>query len=490
MTFISFHFLVFFPVVFLVYYALPIRWRVSWLLAASFYFYAAFIPVYTLILVFLMVIDFWLGKRIERSTGRDRTKYLAISIVANLSVLFIFKYFNFFGANLQALADFLHWNYSVSTLKLLLPLGLSFHVFQSLSYVIEVYRGRVPTERRLSIYMLYVMFWPQLVAGPIERPYHVLPQLHHLPGFDRGRIVRGLQLMLWGFFKKMVIADRLGVLVSHVYDNPDPQNGVVVALATVAFAWQIFCDFSGYTDIARGAAETMGVTLMENFRRPYFAKSIADFWRRWHISLSSWFRDYIYIPLGGSRAGKARQCVAIMAVFLASGLWHGADWKFVLWGALFALYIIIGLLTKKIRERLVAWSRIESAPRLYKVLQVGYTFLLVCFAWIFFRASSLSAAVELIKRLGVGWSHIFEAGWLQANVFSTAAIKLSGLHVLVVCGSIAVMEGVHLLQRRHDLHDVIARQRTGVRWLVYYALVVSILFFSYSGEGIFIYFQF
>jgi len=304
MLFNSLEFLIFFPVVTLLYFLLPHRHRWWMLLAASCGFYMMFIPKYIIILAVTIIIDYVAGILAEKPdlSPHKRKSILTISILSTCLVLFIFKYFNFFNTNFAHLAALLHWNYPIAALKLALPIGLSFHTFQSLSYVIEVYCGRQKAEHHFGIYSLYVMFYPQLVAGPIERPQNLLHQFYAKHAFDYQRVTDGLKLMVWGLFKKVVIADRLAIAVNTVYNDPHSFTGIPLIIATAFFAFQIYCDFSGYSDIAIGAAQVMGFRLMDNFNRPYFAKSIPEFWKRWHISLSTWFRDYLYIPLGGNRA--------------------------------------------------------------------------------------------------------------------------------------------------------------------------------------------
>jgi D-alanyl-lipoteichoic acid acyltransferase DltB (MBOAT superfamily) len=304
MLFNSIQFLIFFPAVTALYFGLPHRLRWAWLLAASCYFYMAFMPSYILILGFTIVIDYFAGLAIENAEGRRRKLFLAASLAANVGVLVVFKYFNFLNANLKGLAEALRWNYPVESLAILLPIGLSFHTFQAMSYTIEVYRGAQPAERHFGIYALYVMFYPQLVAGPIERPQNLLHQFREVHRFDYERVASGLRLMAWGFFKKIVVADRLAVPVNLVYGEPEKHTGLALLVATYFFAYQIYCDFSGYTDIARGAARVMGFELMKNFDRPYAARSVAEFWTRWHISLSTWFKDYLFFPLARWHAAR------------------------------------------------------------------------------------------------------------------------------------------------------------------------------------------
>ena len=329
MLFNSFEFAIFFPLVVALYYLLPQPQRLPFLLLASCVFYMAFIPVYILILFVTITIDYLAGIYIERSQGSIRKIWLVASIVSTCAVLFVFKYFNFFTGSFVGLANLFGWHLPEVVAHIILPIGLSFHTFQSLSYVVEVYRGKQRAETHFITYSTYVMFFPQLVAGPIERPQNLLHQFYEHHDFDYDRITGGLKRMAWGFYKKLVVADRLALYVNDVYANPRNFNGLQLSLATVFFAYQIYCDFSGYSDIALGSAQVLGFKLMENFRTPYYSLSVGEFWHRWHISLSTWFRDYVYIPLGGSRCSLGRWLLAIMVTFAISGLWHGANWTYV-----------------------------------------------------------------------------------------------------------------------------------------------------------------
>ncbi len=397
MLFNSLYFIfVFFPIVTFGYFMLPWKWRWFWLLAASCLFYMFFVPKYILILAVTILIDYVAGRVMESCRPERRRMFLVMSIVSNLGMLFFFKYFNFFSENLHQAAEALGWNMPIPYLSIILPIGLSFHTFQSLSYVIEVYRGRQKAERHLGIFALYVMFYPQLVAGPIERPQNLLPQFHERHDFDYAKFVSGLQLVMWGLFKKTVVADRAAVFVNQIYGNLSAYHGSHYLLATVLFAFQIYGDFSGYSDIARGLARTMGFELMRNFRAPYLAASISEFWQRWHISLSSWFRDYVYISLGGNRVSQSRNYFNLFVTFLLSGLWHGANWTYVIWGSLNGLYLIA---QKYLGERF--------RVRVAHVWAVAVNFVLVCLTWVFFRAASLSDAMRVlssIAREGLDWA--------------------------------------------------------------------------------------
>lgn len=397
MLFNSIHFLVFFILVTTVFFILRNKFRWMLLLAASCYFYMVFVPYYILILGFTIVIDYFAGIYLEDCKNPSRKKWLlAISLIANVGILCFFKYFNFFNQNLSDLCSWLHWSNPIPFLKIVLPIGLSFHTFQAMSYTIEVYRGNFKAERHFGIYSLYVMFYPQLVAGPIERPQNILPQLHRFSDFEPNRVISGLRLMVWGLFKKVVIADRMTQLVDHYYDKPTESHGVALLIATYFFTIQIYCDFSGYTDMAIGAARVMGVNLMENFKRPYFSKSIQEFWTRWHISLSTWFRDYLYIPLGGNRISKWTTYRNVGIVFLVSGFWHGANWTFVIWGALHFVFVFIQTIFGK---RFSSPFRNRLLARSYDLLWMFIVFNLVAFAWIFFRAKSVSDAFYIAAHL-------------------------------------------------------------------------------------------
>jgi len=366
-----------------------------------------FVPVYILILAVTIIIDYVAAIFIEDTSDSRIKKYLLIlSIVSLCAMLFVFKYFNFFNDNFAMLAAALNWNYPIEALRIALPIGLSFHTFQSLSYVIEVYRGRQKAERHFGIYALYVMYFPQLVAGPIERPQNMLHQFHERKHFDLSRLQNGLTLALWGLFKKVVVADCLAIYVDTIFNNSSHHNGATLLLATYCFAFQIYCDFSGYSDIARGVSRIYGIELMKNFDAPYFSKSISEFWTRWHISLSTWFRDYVYIPLGGNRVSLARHPFNLMLVFLLSGFWHGANWTFIVWGALHGTYLIV--------ERLwtVARGRIGFRPNaefglLWTGLSVLLVFHLVLVAWVFFRASDVTTAFGIVRRMLIPTGHIF-----------------------------------------------------------------------------------
>jgi alginate O-acetyltransferase complex protein AlgI len=477
MLFNSFEFLLFFPIVTGLYFLLPYKFRWPLLLIASCIFYMFFIPVYIFILFTTILIDYFAAIYISRSEGRKRKLYLIISIFSTCLVLFVFKYFNFFNGNFKALATAAHWNYPIHALKILLPIGLSFHTFQSLSYVIEVYRGNQKPEKHFGIYALYVMFYPQLVAGPIERPQNMLHQFYEKHDFDYDNVTHGLKQMLWGYFKKVVIADRLSTYVNAVYNNADHHNGTSLLLATIFFAFQIYCDFSGYSDIAIGSARVMGFKLMTNFNRPYFARTVSEFWKRWHISLSTWFKDYVYIPLGGNRVIKPLIYLNLFLTFLLSGLWHGANWTYVIWGGLNGLYLITALIFYKANSRIKQLFQTGHLIYLNRFFNILITFLLITFSWIFFRASSFREGIVIIHKF------FFERGKLFISDNKSLIYSISFLLVLLV---VEAFEEYKLFNN-FSLYN---NKKAIVRYVTYCCLVVCIILFGVFDANQFIYFQF
>jgi len=450
-----------------------------------------FIPIYILTLFAAIIIDYFAAIFIENSMGRKRTAYLVLSIVSTCALLFFFKYYNFVNSNLMALFDFIHWNYPIGLLNIILPIGLSFHTFQSLSYVIEVHRGKQKAEHNFGIYALYVMFFPQLVAGPIERPQNLLHQFHKEHMFDYQQASDGLKLILWGLFKKVVIADRLAIAVSYVYGSAYDHNGYSLFIATVFFAFQIYCDFSGYSDIAIGSAQVMGFRLMDNFNRPYFSKSIGEFWKRWHISLSTWFKDYLYIPLGGNRVAKWRLYFNLMVTFVISGLWHGANWTFIFWGGLNGLYLVVEDMTQNIRKTFFG-----NLPRFFALyLQIGLTFSLTCIAWIFFRATSINQAFHIFKTIvsevAAGVIFLLKGEYVKIwRHLSCPSVGLAYDQLIIAIVMIIVLIIIHAIQRHGSIRHMLADKPAVVRLAVYYALALSIVFFGMFGKNQFIYFQF
>jgi D-alanyl-lipoteichoic acid acyltransferase DltB (MBOAT superfamily) len=482
------------------------------LLTASCYFYMAFIPKYILILAVTITVDYFAGLGLEKFEGRKKRWVLMASILTNIGMLAFFKYFNFANENLASLAKFIGWNYPIHSLAIILPIGLSFHTFQSLSYTIEVYRGHQKAERHFGYLALYVMYYPQLVAGPIERPQNILHQLHTEQRFEYQRVTDGLKWMAWGLFKKIVVADRMVLFVNPVYNDPTHHNGPALVFATLAFAIQIYCDFSGYSDIALGSAQVMGVKLMKNFDHPYFARSISEFWRRWHISLSTWFRDYVYIPLGGNRVAKPRWAFNLFITFLISGLWHGANWTYVIWGALHGSYLVLSILTEPFWKGLSALTRLDGLPRLKIALSTLTTFVLVTFAWIFFRAASINDALYIVSHLASGWHaylvqsfHVLQEGFQNtANlgpysivnaIFTlfTSLTEESRTVIVLTTLALVMLMVIEVLQYRGNVLEQLHQKPVYLRRIVYASLIAVILIFGTSYASVqqaFIYFQF
>jgi D-alanyl-lipoteichoic acid acyltransferase DltB (MBOAT superfamily) len=479
MLFNSLEFAVFFPLVTLAYFLVPFKARWFVLLLASCLFYAAFIPKFLFVMAYLIVVDYCAGLAIERSEGKRRRAYLIASLLSNLGTLFFFKYFHFFQESVGHLATLFKWNYSATTLSVLLPIGLSFHTFQSIAYTIEVYRGRQRAERHFGIFALYVMFYPQLVAGPIERPQRVLHQFHR-PHPLRWTYVRsGLLLMAWGLFKKMAVADRIAPIVGDAFDSshghgaPGEWHGLQLLLASYLFAFQIYGDFSGYSDIARGAARVMGFRLSKNFDLPFSSRSIAEFWSRWHISLSSWFRDYLYMPLALSGIDRPWLAVAyIPIVFALSGLWHGANWTFLAWGALHGAYATAEHFLHPAAGRVWNWIR-----RLV-------VFNLVAIAWVFFRAKGIDEAERILTSILVtpfGTSGLGLPSGLAAR-------ELAELTALVCLMLVFEQSGGFT-----GLLSALRRRSVWIRWPVVTAAVWLILLLAAKTGAPakeFIYFQF
>lgn len=410
MLFNSLPFLLFFPVVCVLYYCIPsssVRWRNLFLLAASYFFYMNWEPAYALLLLTSTAVTYAAARGIAHYTdGRKRKACLVVSLVVNLSLLVAFKYFNFLASNIEALMGWCGVSVEMPVSKLLLPVGISFYTFQALGYTIDVYRGTTPVERDFWTYALFVSFFPQLVAGPIERSNNLLPQFKQRHTLDYESGMAGLRMMVWGYFLKLVVADRCGTYVDAVFNHLDMHNGGSYLMASLLFPFQIYGDFAGYSLIAIGAARILGFRLMENFRRPYLSCSVGEFWHRWHISLSTWFKDYVYIPLGGNRVGRWRQYVNLMVTFVVSGLWHGANWTFLCWGALHGL-----LLCAEKAFQLKVWGQKSGVKGLGQGIgKAGrwlLTFVLVCLAWVFFRADTLADVGTVFKGIFTDWGMPF-----------------------------------------------------------------------------------
>lgn len=493
MSFNSIQFFLFFAIFLSIFFFLSARAQRLFLLCASCVFYMAFIPEYILILFAMILVDFFAGICLANTVNKIyRRIVLGTSVLATCVILGVFKYFDFFEANVAAIASFFGVNYARTFLSFALPIGLSFHTFQSLSYVIEVYKNKQKAERNILKYALYVMFFPQLVAGPIERPQNLLHQFSERKLFDYGRVTSGLRLMAWGFFKKIVIADQLSLIVDEVFKTPTAFHGIPLIVASVFFAVQIYCDFSGYSDIAIGAAQVLGFRLMRNFNRPYFSNSISEFWRRWHISLSIWFRDYVYVPLGGGRKGMYRALFNLLLTFTISGLWHGASWTFVCWGAINGCYV--GM--ERFLRRHVS-PAIEKNALLYKVS--GFcgsiaTFVLITFAWIFFRANSMNDALFIITHLHRNLEEDIAKVFKMPSVLFSKTFMGYDLHVSsnmflfnILMIILLFIAEYFMTNRPEPISSLSGRF---LRWPVYFAVCYSIIIFWTAAQSQFIYFQF
>lgn len=503
MTFNSLSFLIFFPVVTVLYFLLPQRWRWVWLLAASYYFYMSWNPALVFLILFTTLVSYWAGIRLEDTQdAKKRHSYLLITLIASLGVLFFFKYFNFLSLSITGLLRAFSLDVDDLVLQLILPVGISFYTFQTLSYVIDVYHGTIKAERHFGYYALFVSFFPQLVAGPIERPENLLPQLREEHKFNREDFYVGMKRMLCGFFKKVVVADGLAGFVNAVYNDNPGASAPAVILATFLFTFQVYCDFSGYTDIAVGAGRIMGIHLMQNFRLPFTARSIHEFWERWHISLTSWFRDYVFYPIAtnkklsrrardwGKRTGHRSlgamipQCLALFVTFLLSGLWHGAAWTFVLWGAIHGVYQVIERLTDKSRKKFWTKLHVNMDSWGFVLWQRTITFLLCNFALIFFRANSVADLGTLLGSLFTNWKF---TGVL-------AELNMTGMDVVIVLLSLFMMS----LLDRLFIQDWPMRQPTGgllakgegCALLVMCIVCAWIMLLAGDGAAAFIYFQF
>lgn len=493
MLFNTFSFLIFFPVVLIIYFVIPKKIRYIWLLIASYFFYMSWSPKYGLLLLFSTAVTYAGGIVISRTQSKGkRVTTLILCLVANFGLLFFFKYLMFSVDTVISILARARIAYIDNPFSIVLPMGISFYIFQAVGYLIDVYRGQIDAEKNFAKYALFVSFFPQLVAGPIERSGNLLSQVRHLEEiklWNSDRIRDGLMTMLYGYFLKMIISDRAKIFVDAVYHEGDYAIyfGFVPIIATVLFAIQIYTDFAGYTYIAIGAAKIMGIDLMNNFNTPYLAVNISDFWARWHISLTNWFRDYLYIPLGGNRKGKVRKYINIFIVFLLSGLWHGASWHFVAWGVIHGLLRIVDDLTRKGREKVYSFFGFKD-DLAFKIYKITGTFIFVCLAWVFFRAQSVNQAFAIIRNM-FHWNpwvltdgSLFEIA-LDAKEFNVLIVALVLLLVADIC-----------IYRKINLIEIFAKQNWVFKGLAIVFIILSILVFGIYGANYdaasFIYFQF
>jgi len=479
MLFNSLHFALFLPVVFALYWFVlqkNLKLQNFLLLGASYFFYACWDWRFLFLLIFSTLLDYYTGIKIAEATKvRLKKFWFWLSVSVNLGFLGLFKYFNFFSESFAEVLSNVGLQVNPWTLNVILPIGISFYTFHGLSYVIDIYNGRIKPERDFIDYSLFVSFFPLLVAGPIERATHLLPQIKKKRTFDYSSAVDGLRQILWGLFKKIVIADNCAYFANIIFDNPAEQSGSTLVLGALFFTFQIYGDFSGYSDIALGTARLFGIELLKNFAFPYFSRDIAEFWRRWHISLSSWFRDYVYIPCGGSRGGNWMKIRNTFIIFILSGFWHGANWTFIIWGLLNALYIMPSILLNTNRSNLDIVAKGRLLPSVKDFLQIVLTFSLTVFAWIFFRAVDLAHAFKYI------------GGIFSASLFELPVLPESALIILLL---VAVFFIVEWCGREGNFAiSGISIFPTPVSWSVYFGLIV--LMFIFQGkEQVFIYFQF
>ena len=498
MLFNSIDFLIFLPIVLVIYYIIPMKYKHIWLLISSYYFYMCWNAKYVLLIFVSTVITYLSGILIDKvektwsdvdKLGKYKKLILAISFVSNLGILFYFKYINFTLDIVTRILSKVNISINVPVFDVILPVGISFYTFQALSYSVDVYRGEVAPEHDFFRYALFVSFFPQLVAGPIERSKNLLTQLREPRKFDFGYAFDGILLMLWGFFLKIVLADRIAIFVDTVYGDCEHYQGIYLIVATILFAVQIYCDFSGYSSIAMGTAKLLGIELMDNFNAPYLSTSVADFWRRWHISLTSWFKDYLYIPLGGSKKGILRKYLNKMIVFMLSGLWHGAQLTFVVWGAINGLYQVIGEVLTPIREKVSDALGVNRDSEGFCVLRAIVTFTMIDFTWIFFRADSLGRAIYIIKSI-LNTENIWSL--FDGSLYNCGLDEKNFRFMLI---AVIVLLVADFLKRKGIMvREIILRQDGYIKCLVVSFSILLIMVFGKYGPAYnavnFIYFQF
>jgi len=478
MLFISVDFAIFLPLFFFLYWFVTnksLRLQNFLTLAGSYVFYGWWDWRFLSLIIASTCVDYFCGIAINSSSNGRRKFFMLMSIAFNIGLLGVFKYCNFFIENLIALSEHLGLNIDLNTLNIILPVGISFYTFQTLSYTIDIYNRKIQPTHDFIAFSAFVSFFPQLVAGPIERAANLLPQFMVARSFDYRQAVDGLRQILWGLFKKVVIADNCAIYVNLIFANPASYNGSSLALGTMLFAFQIYGDFSGYSDMAIGLSRLFGFNLMRNFAFPYFSRDIAEFWRRWHISLTTWFRDYIYIPLGGSRHGRLKSIRNTFIVFIISGLWHGANWTFITWGLLHAAFFMPLLLSGRNRQNLDSPASGRILPGIRELLRICSTFMLTCLAWIFFRAESIGHATAYLKHM------------LSESLFTAPEIWPSEILLLIFC--LVAIEWASRTQQ-HALERAFLKWPAPFRWAFYYLIMLAVFYYYGDNQQQFIYFQF
>lgn len=494
MLFNSLDFMIFFPIVVLVYFIIPKKIRYIWLLVASYYFYMCWNAEYALLMGTSTLITYISGLLLDKASKTGTKKLVvALSFVSNIGILVFYKYFDFILENINAVLKTMNAELVSNPFDIILPVGISFYTFQALSYTMDVYRGEIKAEKNPLRYALFVSFFPQLVAGPIERSKNLLNQvkeIEHIKVWNYDRVANGLMQMVWGLFQKMVIADRISIFVDSIYANLYAAGTFETIFAAIGFSIQIYCDFAAYSTIAIGAAKVMGFELMENFNTPYFATSIKDFWRRWHISLSSWFRDYLYIPLGGNRKGKIRKYFNLLLTFFVSGLWHGAAWTYVVWGVLHGLLQIISEVISPLKEKIYDFFKIDRKTFSFKLGQILVTFSITTLAWVFFRAETLSEAIEFFERMFTRFNP-----WVlfDESIYNWGLDRME-TDILFVALIIMFLIEVLKYVKNIGFSDFMVKQIFWFRWIVIIGMIVGILVYGQYGINFdsnqFIYFQF
>ena len=504
MLFNSIQFVFFFIIVTTLYFSVGLKYRWFLLLLASCYFYMAFVPVYILVIMAIVGVDYFAGILIENHTGSRKKLFFVISLVLNILILVFFKYYNFLNDNISFILNGFGIKDRLPFLNIIIPLGLSFQIFQAMSYLLEIYHGKQKAERNFGFFMLYEMIYPRLIAGPIERPQSLLPQFYETHKFSFNLLASGLQLMAWGFFKKLVIADRLGIMVNNVYDSPSHYTGISFIIATVFYSFQVYLDFSGYTDIALGAAEVLGFKLSSNFNRPYLSKSIAEFWQRWHMTLSNWLRDYLYLPIAYSTSRKLKEekyygirvdyiiyIYATLITFLVCGLWHGSSWNFVIWGGLHGLFLIVAIISSKPKSRMYKKLGVNKKSWSFNAFQTMVTFALVTFAWIFFRAGTFGDAIYIIKNMFTGIplniSEMVHNPWMVRYIVALDQPRNFVFSLILLPGYFLI----EAKQKSWDIRDMLRQVPVVKRYMIYYVFImIFILFGVFESSRQFIYFQF
>lgn len=476
MLFNSLAFAIFLPIVFILYWTFPHKYRWALLLAASYYFYMSWNAKYVFLILLTTITSYFAAILLEKEEKPTKRKFiLMITLLICLGMLFFFKYFDFAAISFVRLLNKFSLHLSPITVNVLLPVGISFYTFQTLSYVIDVYRKKIKPEHHIGIYATFISFFPQLVAGPIERTENLLPQIKTEKKFNYDEATYGLKLIAWGFFKKLSIADVLAVYVDKTYSSLSTCTGFDLISAVLFFTIQIYCDFSGYSDIAIGTAKLMGIHLMQNFKSPYFSKTVKEFWNRWHISLSTWFKDYLYIPLGGNRCSKIRSYFNLMVTFLISGLWHGAGWTYVAWGGIHG--------TAQVFEKIFVSSNMrKNSKKLPQAISVFFVFIFCNFAWIFFRAENLTDACYIIGR--------FFSDQKNPSTFLHNTINLSMTKLAIIICSLIILGIYDCASLKTDVIHWISHKKTGFRWAIYIVFIFFTILTAQVGDNNFIYFQF